>query len=181
MAISIRIKELDKGPHRQRAALDTDWCAADLGGAYTPAAEQLVVNVRATRAGTVIEVVAEVRGGFRFACSRCAAPADLEVETEFTHHFVTAGSLDQGDVGDRPFEADPDISEHDGDQIQLRDLCIEHTILALPSYPLCDETCKGLCGACGVNLNEETCNCAQQVDPYSPWAVLAKLETEPSS
>ena len=181
MSISIRIKELDKGPQRRRGALDTDWCAGDLAGAYRPVAEQLAVVVRASKTANVVKVDAQLRGGFGFACSRCAEPGELQIETEFTHHFVAPGSLDLGEQDDRPFDVDPDVSEHDGEKIELRDLCIEHAIIALPSYPLCDESCEGLCGDCGTNLNREGCACAKQVDPFSPWADLAKLEIEPTS
>ncbi len=180
MSISIRISQLDRGTHRQAAALDTDWCAADLGGTYAPSGDRLVVNVQAVRTANVVEVGAALKGAFRFACSRCAEAAELEVETEFTHHFVTPGSLDVGDEIERPFDADPDVSEHNGERIELRDLCIEHVILALPSYPLCGESCKGLCGNCGVNLNLEGCGCRQEVDPFSPWASLAGIEIERS-
>ncbi len=147
---------------------------------YEPSSDRLEVNVRAVRTANVVEVGARLRGAFRFACSRCAEAAELEVKTEFTHHFVTPGSLDTDGNAERPFDVDPDVSEHNGERIELRDLCIEHAMLALPSYPLCDETCKGLCGNCGVNLNKEGCGCSQEVDPFSPWASLAGIEIESS-
>jgi len=36
----------------------------------------------------------------------------------------------------------------------------------MPYIPLCKESCLGLCVTCGVNLNEETCNCKKEIiDP----------------
>lgn len=36
----------------------------------------------------------------------------------------------------------------------------ETMILRFPSFPLCAETCKGLCEQCGKDLNKEVCDCA---------------------
>ena len=35
----------------------------------------------------------------------------------------------------------------------------EQFYLALPMKPLCVETCRGLCPACGINLNQASCEC----------------------
>ena len=53
-----------------------------------------------------------------------------------------------------------DLSVYEGDEIDLAPLLREQIILALPTRPLCDEHCKGLCPSCGVNLNLESCRCA---------------------
>jgi uncharacterized protein len=37
-------------------------------------------------------------------------------------------------------------------------------MLALPTRPLCDENCRGLCGGCGANLNREPCACSASAD-----------------
>jgi len=36
----------------------------------------------------------------------------------------------------------------------------EQVLLALPTRPLCDEDCRGLCPSCGADLNEGDCRCA---------------------
>jgi uncharacterized protein len=38
-------------------------------------------------------------------------------------------------------------------------LIAEQVILALPTQPLCAESCRGLCASCGANLNRESCCC----------------------
>ena len=57
-------------------------------------------------------------------------------------------------------------------RIELDELCIEHTILALPDVPLCRDDCRGLCPQCGTNRNLGACSCAPDADPRSPWTVL---------
>jgi uncharacterized protein len=43
----------------------------------------------------------------------------------------------------------------------------------IPAKHLCRESCKGLCPRCGANLNEETCECRQDLKS-SPFAILKK-------
>jgi uncharacterized protein len=48
----------------------------------------------------------------------------------------------------------------------LEPLIREQVLLALPTRPLCDENCRGLCPSCGVDLNEKACRCANaESDP----------------
>lgn len=35
----------------------------------------------------------------------------------------------------------------------------EEILMGFPAKLLCSEDCKGICKTCGVNLNEETCDC----------------------
>lgn len=51
----------------------------------------------------------------------------------------------------------------------------EHVILAVPEFPLCSESCRGLCPRCGADLNDGPCGCGSAVaDPR--WAGLEKRE-----
>lgn len=46
--------------------------------------------------------------------------------------------------------------------IDLTQLAREEIMLDYPEKFLCREDCKGLCSSCGVNLNDEYCNCKQE-------------------
>jgi uncharacterized protein len=118
-------------------------------------------------------------------CGRCLVPvgADLPVDFELTlvpadehgeasqatedrpHHPV-AGSFDAK-------EAEEDV--YMGKVIDLDPILREQVLLALPAYPVCQESCKGLCGVCGGNLNERECGCVRKV-PDPRWAGLAKVK-----
>ncbi len=181
MAISLSIASLNATPQTREASLATAWCAERLAGVYEAAAPTMAIAVTATRHADVVEAHVRVQGTFRCACSRCAEPVELAVDAEFDHHFVGPGQLDAGDGlegDDVGLNDDPDVSEHDGAQIELDELCIEHAILALPDVPLCDEDCKGLCPRCGINRNTETCSCDLSEDRASPWAKLAQLRVQ---
>ena len=60
-----------------------------------------------------------------------------------------------------------------GDVIDLDEILREQIILALPMYPRCSPECRGLCPVCGIDLNQETCDCQRdEIDPR-----LAVLKT----
>lgn len=58
------------------------------------------------------------------------------------------------------------------ERFEMTDLLIENILLSIPIKPICDMECQGLCSVCGQNLNENKCDCEQDiVDPR-----LAKLK-----
>ena len=59
----------------------------------------------------------------------------------------------------------------------------EEILLAFPMRFQCKEKCKGLCGSCGADLNEEKCSCGKKKkkkeevpDKDSPWNALDALK-----
>jgi uncharacterized protein len=41
----------------------------------------------------------------------------------------------------------------------------EELALLVPSFPLCRESCAGLCARCGMDLNVGACRCGAPDDP----------------
>lgn len=171
MSIVLRVAELTSTPTILRDRLGMAWCAERAGAVYRAADNEMIVEVEATQAATVVDVKGRIIGHFGFDCSRCAEPSVLAIEESFEHHFVGPGQLDAGEETDG-FDADPDVSEHDGVSIELDDLAIELALVALPVVPLCSEDCKGLCPQCGTNLNRETCSCQPARDSLPTWDKL---------
>lgn len=94
-------------------------------------------------------------------CSRCLIDADTELVAELTATF--------GD-GD-----DEDSWPITGDQrIDLATPVREELAMAMPTAPLCKETCLGLCAICGNDLNREPCS-GHEDRSSSPFAALEGL------
>ena len=49
-----------------------------------------------------------------------------------------------------------------GETLDLENMIIDNIRLNLPVKFLCNEECKGFCAKCGVNLNNEQCNCKEE-------------------
>ncbi len=62
----------------------------------------------------------------------------------------------------------------DSEIIDLTDDVREDILLALPSYWVCSEECRGLCFQCGANLNKTNCKCERR-NNNNIWDVLNKL------
>ena len=51
----------------------------------------------------------------------------------------------------------------DNNRIMLSEIVTSEISLSLPLRFLCKPDCRGLCESCGVNLNEEKCNCDTEI------------------
>ncbi|MBZ2173908.1 DUF177 domain-containing protein [Schnuerera sp. xch1] len=89
-------------------------------------------------------------------CGRCLEPF---VNREST---VLSGKL----VRKSNDEDDDEVVYYSDEKLDLTEDIISMIILSLPMKPLCDEECKGICPKCGVNRNEEDCDCViEDIDP----------------
>ncbi len=114
-----------------------------------------------------------------FSCGRCLEPFELPVAEAFDVLFLPH-ALNAGE-GEREIE-DDDLTTafYENNAIDLGRLVREQFYLAAPMKPLCRETCRGLCPACGTNLNTGSCACVpERGDPR--WAELRNLTNEPPS
>ncbi|MFQ5683213.1 MAG: DUF177 domain-containing protein [Candidatus Binatia bacterium] len=107
-------------------------------------------------------------------CGRCLNSFSLRIEKKFafvlTPELFSARNkeLTRDDVG---------LSFYAEEEVNLSPLIREQVLLALPLRPLCDEGCRGLCGGCGVNLNDESCLCVSSSgDPRMAFFRTLKLD-----
>jgi uncharacterized protein len=105
-------------------------------------------------------------------CSRCLEPYRdvLQGEVDFSIREVEGGH-------DTETEEAPDdelvIPAH-ATEVDIMAPIREALVLAVPVKPLCREDCLGLCPICGVNHNEQTCDCkVEKAD--SRWDGLRDL------
>jgi len=111
-----------------------------------------------------------LQGSVMQGCRRCLVPVERAVDSEITMVFASPELLDQDDEETRriePGKREIDLEPHVRDEL----------ILLVPMYVECRADCKGLCGGCGVNLNEADCQCSTEGrDPR--WDALRTLKSE---
>jgi uncharacterized protein len=142
------------------------------------------VEARLERTGRRVRFRAESRAEVTAPCSRCLAPTAVSVPVEVDLSLVPVDEKDEEGHGDGRAAEDGgegsfspeqvDEERYSGKVIDLDPLVREQLLLALPPYPVCREGCKGLCPACGQNLNEKEGGCDRSV-PDPRWAGLAKF------
>ena len=98
--------------------------------------QPIEVSSLITKAAEEVVVRARIRGTARLCCARCLEPfhSPLETEAMLSYHAAPADVLD------------------------ITDDIRQEIILAYPMIPVCRAQCKGLCPACGQNLNVAGCS-----------------------
>ena len=128
------------------------------GGEYR-LTSPLQVALRYMRSGEDLLFDGMLSSDLSGQCARCLDEFPLSLSRPFSCVLLPASpsrslgremELNQEDLA---------ASFYSGDSVDVSLLVREQFFLSLPSHPLCQETCKGLCEQCGVNLNAETCPC----------------------
>jgi uncharacterized protein len=145
-----------------RIAID----AVELGGQRytTPGA---VVDARLDLSRTTSGYALRLRYGIALGgpCMRCLEDASRTLS-------IDAREVDQPGGGE-----DLRSPYLDGDELDLRSWARDALVLALPTRILCSADCRGLCGVCGANLNEDPEH-AHEREPDPRWAKLSELKLD---
>lgn len=131
------------------------------------------VNMTASLAGSGEYIVrGTVRGMLLQQCRRCLEEVRTTVDEQMTLVFSPPDEL-----GSTEMDPETRIVDADADDIQLGEAIREELILETDRYVVCDVECEGLCPICGVNRNEEKCDCTLE-EPDPRWDALRELETD---
>ncbi|MGM0501963.1 MAG: YceD family protein [Bacillota bacterium] len=136
----------------KQVELGIPFAKRDIQGREVSFVEDISFVGRAINAEDNYIVTAQVKSEIKVPCSRCLEPFIMTLEFDFEAEFSKA--------------------EVENNELDLEEALIDHITLAIPMKTVCEEDCQGLCPSCGINLNQEECNCMMhEVDPR-----LAKLE-----
>ena len=89
------------------------------------------------------------------SCDRCMRSIPVKKELPVSAHL--AEELTDLD--------NPDIFLVVDGSVDLREIFTTAFVLHLDSKIICREDCRGLCMACGANLNDDSCTCTPELDP----------------
>lgn len=131
----------------------------------------VTVRGRATVSGSgEIVVLMRVTGVRAAECRRCLEPLRRPLDEDFVVVYA-----DEDDVGDEGSDVRPLSAAVT--TLELGEALREELILATDRWAVCRPDCAGLCPTCGVNWNEQTCDCSpDELDPR--WDALRALESE---
>ena len=95
---------------------------------------------------TTVLISLTLKGVMLYPCARCLTPVPFNIDLNYE---------------------DEDELEDGQDTVDLVPFVEECLFIHEPYRVLCDETCKGLCPDCGVNLNQGECQCEHEdfIDP----------------
>ncbi|EGO65145.1 YceD family protein [Acetonema longum] len=115
---------------------------------------------------TALEVTGEIAVAAKYVCGRCLEPFTVSIHLSFHESFRELGSVSGVDDAER--------FSYQGDSIDVSGLVQTELVLNEPITRICSSECRGLCPVCGVNLNQQTCEC--KTDSVNPqFAALQQL------
>lgn len=143
-------------------------CELDTQALFFPALVRFIDAPRASgrvvNTAGVLTLLGELKAKALCRCDRCGS--EFELEKTLSLNVPLSADMD-GEIDDA------EVFPLDGDGIDLNEVLAAVFILSIDSKLLCSDDCKGLCPACGKNLNDGPCACTKPVDPR--LAVLGQL------
>ncbi len=119
--------------------------------------------------GNNVHIESRVKFSIEFICDRCLAKTDRDFDIRYIgSYYLDSTEKSEGYI---PYFNDlVDISIGVEPEVLLR----------LPSRVLCKPECKGICQKCGIDLNEDTCDCEVATEASigtnnNPFAVLKDI------
>jgi uncharacterized protein len=118
-----------------------------------------------------VVVLVRVEAELSQECRRCLKPVDVRVEEDFDIVFSPV------DETSEPVDDTTRVLSDTALDLDLAEAIREEVLLSQSLLVLCEPDCRGLCPQCGINLNEERCDCwNMESDPR--WDSLRALKEE---
>jgi len=119
-------------------------------------------ELKVTKSSRNVFLHGNIATNLAIRCSRCLKEFDYPVLiNDFKYIFCPAE--DKKTVDDLELSSeDLESSFYFGEDINIAQVILEQVTLAIPFKPLCHDLCRGLCYRCGMDLNEERCECSKE-------------------
>lgn len=118
-----------------------------------------------------VYVKADIAASIETVCRRCTLRFGSDVEAKIELQFYPAEKSEHVE----PFLLDVGERYYSGESIDLSDEVRQTLLLEIPIWPLCSESCEGLCPHCGEDRNTVPCSCNIPDGVASPFAALGNL------
>jgi len=118
----------------------------------------VILELRISRDKERVYIAGQLQSELSLPCCRCLEPFKVKISRDVDLLYLPQ-SVNNGDSEKEITVNDLAVSFYSEEKIDLKQMIREQFELELPMKPLCREDCKGLCQACGINLNFKICRC----------------------
>ena len=124
----------------------------------------------------MVHVRGRLQAEVGLGCGRCLEAFALAVDQELDLFYLPHEAGQDQEEEDEVELSDRDVvvAYYEGDRLDLGDVIREQIVLAVPLRRLCREDCRGLCPRCGLNRNQQPCDCPTEEPILSPFASLRR-------
>ncbi|MEJ2282440.1 MAG: DUF177 domain-containing protein [Desulfobacterales bacterium] len=135
--------------------------------------------LRARLIGDMVEIDGSFSTAVRLDCARCLQSFEMPLTSSFALTYRrTEPAAEQSDANPEELELtseDIGLIYYQGEEINIDNEIQEQVVLAFPIRALCKPDCRGLCPACGADLNSAECGC-NRLPPNKKFAALKNLK-----
>jgi len=138
----------------------------ELGSEYLPDNIDIQITDPIVYSGETYKVDGEyilhvdISFNFETNCDRCLKTISKSINT------VLNGRLESKSKDHNEEDQYYDDIYYDRNLLNLDEYILSQVVSSLPMKVLCDKDCKGLCPTCGIDLNEQSCDCINDlIDP----------------
>lgn len=143
-----------------------------------PVGDLIEVDLRLESVAEGVLVSANIYAIAKGECIRCLDPVEIQVDRRIQELYLYKKRSESKKVSSEG--EDPDGQDEllmDGDILDLELPIRDAIVLSLPSNPLCDEGCTGLCQDCGLKWRELPEDHAHETIDIR-WAGLSGLSSD---
>lgn len=106
-------------------------------------------------------------------CGRCLENYDFSIYEDIEEVLPVTGETE-----DENYLDDKDFPIFENYILNLTELLRQYILVEVPTQPLCNESCKGLCFGCGTNLNFSECKCEKVNQETSLGNLLKNIKLD---
>ena len=141
----------------------------------------ITIQVDVFRMGKEFSARGVISTALTLPCVRCLDDFAYPLEAQF--HYTLCPSASGESLPEMEVRrGDLDVVYYNkGTDLDLVPLLVEQIFVTIPTYPLCGETCKGICQQCGENLNNRSCQCSRENEKISAFEALKNFPLKQKS
>jgi uncharacterized protein len=109
-----------------------------------------------TKIGEEIFIKGKITTRLSFVCSRCLAPFEFPVDSNFDLVYLPE---EFEDLKERLEDEDVNKMFYYSSKIDIQEVVLEQLNLVFPPKPLCSQDCQGICPICGKVIQSGECSC----------------------
>jgi len=139
-----------------RVSSDFNYLSTDIVEENAVFLEPVHTEIFIRKVGDEVQIKGKIHTRISFVCSRCLAPFDFPVDSQFDlvalpeEFEVAKDELDAEDLNRSFFYSR---------KIHLQEVVLEQLNLTFPLKPLCSPDCQGICPVCGKLIKSGECSC----------------------
>jgi len=174
-ALSIPLGEVGESGYRLSCSKSKEWIrdvVRDGANNDFTFLDDITIQIDVFSMGKEFSLGGVISTALTLPCVRCLDDFAYHLAAEF--HYTLCPSVSGESLPEMEVKRDElDVVYYTtGTDLDLVPLLVEQIFVTIPTYPLCGETCKGICQQCGENLNNRSCQCSRENEKISAFEVL---------